>query len=52
MDLLITILVRFLEVIFVAGMIGSAIVIVSTSIEDAKVFFEPSHADENHENRV
>ena len=52
MDLLITILVRFLEVIFVAGMIGSAIVILMTSIEDAEVFFEPSPAEESHENRV
>jgi hypothetical protein len=52
MNLLITILVRFLEVIFCAGMIGSAIVILMTSIEDAQVFLEPSPAEENHESRV
>jgi hypothetical protein len=52
MDLVITILVRFLEVIFCAGMIGSAIVILMTLVEDAQVFLEPSPSEESYESRV
>jgi hypothetical protein len=40
MNLLIAILIRTIEVMFVAGVIGSAIVVVLTSVEDFKMLFE------------
>jgi hypothetical protein len=40
MSLLIAILIRTIEVMFVAGVIGSAIVVVLTSVEDFKMLFE------------
>ena len=40
MNLLIAILIRIIEVMFVAGVIGSAIVVVLTSVEDFKMLFE------------
>ena len=46
MNLLIAILIRIIEVMFVAGVIGSAIVVVLTSVEDFQMLFEreTSHA--------
>ena len=40
MNLLTAILIRIIEVMFVAGVIGSAIVVVLTSVEDFKMLFE------------
>ncbi len=40
MNILISILIRIIEVMFVAGVIGSAIVVLLTSIEDFKMLFE------------
>ena len=40
MNLSIAILIRIIEVMFVAGVIGSAIVVVLTSVEDFKMLFE------------
>ncbi|MGZ4731859.1 MAG: hypothetical protein ACXVZH_06915 [Terriglobales bacterium] len=40
MDTLIAILIRIIEVMFVAGVIGSSIVVILTSIEDFKMLFE------------
>ena len=40
MNILISILIRIVEVMFVAGVIGSAIVVVLTSVEDFKMLFE------------
>jgi hypothetical protein len=40
MDLLVSILIRIIEVMFVAGVIGSAIVVLLTSIEDFRMLFE------------
>jgi hypothetical protein len=40
MDTLIAILIRIVEVMFVAGVIGSSIVVILTSIEDFKMLFE------------
>jgi hypothetical protein len=40
MNLLIAILIRIIEVMFVAGVIGSAIVVLLTSVEDFKMLFE------------
>lgn len=40
MDTLISILIRIIEVMFVAGVIGSSIVVLLTSIEDFKMLFE------------
>ena len=40
MNLLIAILIRIIEVMFVGGVIGSAIVVVLTSVEDFKMLFE------------
>jgi hypothetical protein len=40
MNLLIAILIRIIEVMFVAGVIGSAIVVVLTSVEDFQMLFE------------
>jgi Na+-transporting NADH:ubiquinone oxidoreductase subunit NqrC len=40
MNLFIAILIRIIEVMFVAGVIGSAIVVVLTSVEDFKMLFE------------
>jgi hypothetical protein len=40
MNLLIAILIRIIEVMFVAGVIGSVIVVVLTSVEDFKMLFE------------
>jgi Na+-transporting NADH:ubiquinone oxidoreductase subunit NqrC len=39
-DLLVAILIRIIEVMFVAGVIGSAIVVILTSIEDFKMLLE------------
>ena len=36
MDIVVSILVRTLEVIFIVGLLGSAIVLILTLIEDAK----------------
>ena len=40
MNILIAILIRIIEVMFVAGVAGSAIVVLLTSIEDFKMLFE------------
>jgi hypothetical protein len=40
MNMLISVLIRIVEVMFVAGVIGSAIVVLLTSIEDFKMLFE------------
>jgi hypothetical protein len=40
MNTLVAILIRIIEVMFVAGVIGSAIVVLLTSIEDFKMLFE------------
>ena len=40
MNLLVSILIRIIEVMFVAGVIGSAIVVLLTSVEDLKMLFE------------
>jgi hypothetical protein len=38
--MLVATLIRIIEVMFVAGVIGSAIVVVLTSVEDFKMMFE------------
>jgi hypothetical protein len=50
MNPLVSVLIRILEAMFVAGVIGSAIVVILTSIEDFKMLFEkePSRADRNN----
>ena len=40
MNILIVILIRIIEVMFVAGVAGSAIVVLLTSVEDFKMLFE------------
>jgi Na+-transporting NADH:ubiquinone oxidoreductase subunit NqrC len=40
MNALIAILIRIIEVMFVAGVIGSSIVVLLTSIEDFRMLFE------------
>ena len=40
MNILIAVLIRIIEVMFVAGAAGSAIVVILTSIEDFKMLFE------------
>ena len=40
MNTLIAILIRIIEVMFVAGVIGSAVVVLLTSVEDFKMLFE------------
>jgi hypothetical protein len=40
MNILISILIRIIEVMFVAGVFGSAIVVLLTSVEDFKMLFE------------
>ena len=40
MNLLIAILIRVIEAMFVAGVLGSAIVVLLTSIEDVRMLFE------------
>ena len=40
MNILISILIRIVEVMFVAGVIGSSVVVVLTSVEDFKMLFE------------
>ena len=40
MNLLTAILIRIIEVMFVAGVTGSAIVVVLTSVEDFRMLFE------------
>ncbi len=40
MNLLVSILIRIIEVMFVAGVVGSAIVVLLTSVEDFKMLFE------------
>jgi hypothetical protein len=40
MNALIAILIRIIEVMFVAGLIGSSIVVLLTSIEDFRMLFE------------
>jgi hypothetical protein len=40
MNTLVAILIRIIEVMFVAGVVGSAIVVLLTSVEDFKMLFE------------
>lgn len=40
MTTLVAILIRIIEVMFVAGVIGSAVVVLLTSIEDFEMLFE------------
>jgi hypothetical protein len=40
MNTLISILIRIVEVMFVAGVIGSSVVVLLTSVEDFKMLFE------------
>lgn len=40
MNVFIAVLIRIIEVMFVAGVIGSAVVVLLTSIEDFKMLFE------------
>ena len=44
MNLLTAVLIRIIEVMFVAGVIGSAIVVVLTSVEDFKMLFEKENS--------
>jgi hypothetical protein len=40
MNLLVVVLIRIVEAMFVAGVAGSAIVVVLTSVEDFRMLFE------------
>lgn len=40
MNILVAVLVRIIEVMFVTGVIGSSIVVILTSVEDFKMLFE------------
>ncbi len=40
MNILVAVLIRIIEVMFVAGVIGSSIVVILTSVEDFKMLFE------------
>jgi hypothetical protein len=40
MNLVVSFLIRVIEAMFVAGILGSAIVVLLTSIEDFKMLFE------------
>jgi hypothetical protein len=40
MNILVAILIRIVEVMFVVGVAGSAIVVVLTSVEDFRMLFE------------
>ena len=47
MNAVISLLIRIIETMFIAGVIGSAVVVLLTSIEDFKMLFEKessSHA--------
>jgi hypothetical protein len=47
MNTVISLLIRLIEIMFVGGIIGSAVVVLLTSIEDFKMLFErdsSSHA--------
>jgi hypothetical protein len=48
MNILISILIRIIEVMFVAGVIGSAIVVLLTSIEDFRMLFEKESPSGRH----
>lgn len=48
MNLLVSILIRTIEVMFVAGVIGSAIVVLLTSVEDFKMLFEKESPSGRH----
>ena len=52
MNFLISTLIRLIEVMFVSGVFGSAVVVLLTSIEDFKMLFESestSHAGVNQD---
>ena len=52
MNILVSALIHVIEAMFVAGLLGSAIVVLLTSIEDFKMLFEKepsSHGDRNQE---
>ena len=40
MNILVTALIRILEAMFLLGMVGSAAVVLETTIEDARIMFE------------
>jgi hypothetical protein len=40
MNTLVSVLIRIIEVMFVAGVAGSSIVVILTSVEDFKMLFE------------
>jgi hypothetical protein len=40
MNTLVSVLIRIVEVMFVAGVIGSSVVVLLTSVEDFKMLFE------------
>jgi hypothetical protein len=40
MNALVSVLIRIIEVMFVAGVAGSSIVVILTSVEDFKMLFE------------
>ena len=44
MNTLVTVLIRIIEVMFVAGLIGSAIVVLLTSVEDFEMLFEKDNS--------
>jgi hypothetical protein len=46
MNLLVAVLIRIVEVMFVAGVAGSAIVVVLTSVEDFRMLFEKTSPDQ------
>ena len=51
MNILVSAMIHVIEAMFVAGILGSAIVVLLTSIEDFKMLFEkePSSHDANQE---
>jgi hypothetical protein len=40
MNTLVSVLIRIVEVMFVAGVIGSSVVVILTSVEDFRMLFE------------
>jgi hypothetical protein len=40
MNIMVAVLIRIIEVMFVTGVIGSSIVVILTSVEDFKMLFE------------
>jgi len=51
MNSVVSALIRFIEAMFVAGVIGSAIVVALTSVEDFKMLFEKEPSAHNGRNQ-